>query len=115
MLNSAYKKQMAEEEFPSALVLTIILLILATVLPLAIRRYLRWRNRPRTVEYEHSSSQQGSGGESDRTRIGTLGRSLKMPTLPRVENKLKIVAAFVTAVVVIIVLTESVVIVPAGH
>lgn len=115
MLKSAYNKQMAEEEFPSALILTIILFILAIVLPFGIRRYLRRRNRPYEVGYEHSSSQQGSGGDGDRTRNRKLGISLKMPTLPRVENKLKIVAAFVTAVVAIIVLTESVVIVQAGH
>ena len=38
-----------------------------------------------------------------------------MPGLPAVQNKLKIVAAFVTLVVIIIILAESVVIVQAGH
>jgi prohibitin 2 len=38
-----------------------------------------------------------------------------MPNFPKVQNKLKILAAFVTVVIVIIVLAESVVIVQAGH
>ena len=113
MLKSAYKKQMAEEEFPSALVLTVILVILAIVLPLGIRSYLRRRNRPPAVRYEHPSSQQPSGGESGRS--SKLGIPLKMPTFPTMQNKLKIVAAFVTFVVIIITLAESVVIVQAGH
>jgi prohibitin 2 len=41
--------------------------------------------------------------------------SLGMPNFPKVQNKLKILAAFVTVVIVIIVLAESVVIVQAGH
>lgn len=115
MLKSVYEKQMAEE-FPSALVFTIILFILALVLPLGIRMYLRRRNRPHAVEYEHRSSQQPpSEGESGRARSGKLGIPLKMPGLPAVQNKLKIVAAFVTIVVIIIILAESVVIVQAGY
>jgi prohibitin 2 len=39
----------------------------------------------------------------------------RKPHFPTVQNKLKIVAAFVTVIVVIVVLSESVVIVQAGH
>lgn len=41
--------------------------------------------------------------------------SIKMPKFPSMQNKLRIVAVFVTFVVVIIILAESVVIVQAGH
>jgi regulator of protease activity HflC (stomatin/prohibitin superfamily) len=88
---------------------------------------MRRRNNRQTgeVRYGHlptsqQQQQQPPRGEdhtrSDRSKLtSTPSSSLKMPALPRIENKLKIVAAFVTVVVVIIVLSESVVIVQAGH
>lgn len=90
-------------------VLTIVVLIAATILLVAFRLYRRRRSTQRGPGYEQSSLS-SSPPTSSKPRV-----SLGMPNFPKVQNKLKILAAFVTVVIVIIVLAESVVIVQAGH
>ena len=90
-------------------VLTIVVLIAATILLVAFRLYRRRRSTQRGLGYEQSSLS-SSPPTSSKPRV-----SLGMPNFPKVQNKLKILAAFVTVVIVIIVLAESVVIVQPGH
>ena len=90
-------------------VLTIVVFIAATILLVAFRLYRRRRSTQRGLGYEQSSLS-SSPPTSSKPRV-----SLAMPNFPKVQNKLKILAAFVTVVIVIIVLAESVVIVQAGH
>jgi prohibitin 2 len=90
-------------------VLTIVVFIAATILLVAFRLYRRRRSTQRGLGYEQSSLS-SSPATSSKPRV-----SLGMPNFPKVQNKLKILAAFVTVVIVIIVLAESVVIVQAGH
>jgi prohibitin 2 len=90
-------------------VLTIVVFIAATILLVAFRLYRRRRSTQRGLGYEQSSLS-SSPETSSKPRV-----SLGMPNFPKVQNKLKILAAFVTVVIVIIVLAESVVIVQAGH
>jgi hypothetical protein len=49
---------------------------------------------------------------ANRDRAGNV---LTMPGIPRIRNKLKILAGIVTFIVIVIVMAESVVIVQAGH
>jgi prohibitin 2 len=101
---------MAEDTFQSmVVVLTIVVFIAATILLVAFRLYRRRRSTQRGLGYEQSSLS-SSPETSSKPRV-----SLGMPNFPKVQNKLKILAAFVTVVIVIIVLAESVVIVQAGH
>lgn len=101
---------MAEDTFQSmVVVLTIVVFIAATILLVAFRLYRRRRSTQRGLGYEQSSLS-SSPPTSRKPRV-----SLAMPNFPKVQNKLKILAAFVTVVIVIIVLAESVVIVQAGH
>jgi prohibitin 2 len=101
---------MAEDTFQSmVVVLTIVVFIAATILLVAFRLYRRRRSTQRGLGYEQSSLS-SSPATSSKPRV-----SLGMPNFPKVQNKLKILAAFVTVVIVIIVLAESVVIVQAGH
>lgn len=86
-------------------VLTIVVFIAATILLVAFRLYRRRRSTQRGLGYEQSSLS-SSPATSSKPRV-----SLGMPNFPKVQNKLKILAAFVTVVIVIIVLAESVVIV----
>jgi prohibitin 2 len=90
-------------------VLTIVVFIAAAILLVAFRLYRRRRSTQRGLGYEESSLS-SSSATSSKPRV-----SLGMPNFPKVQNKLKILAAFVTVVIVIIVLAESVVIVQAGH
>jgi prohibitin 2 len=90
-------------------VLTIVVFIAAAILLVAFRLYRRRRSTQRGPGYEESSVS-SSSATSSKPRV-----SLGMPNFPKVQNKLKILAAFVTVVIVIIVLAESVVIVQAGH
>lgn len=90
-------------------VLTIVVFIAATILLVAFRLYRRRRSTQRGLGYEQSSLS-SSPATSSKPRV-----SLGMPNFPKVQNKLKILAAFVTVVIVIVVLAESVVIVQAGH
>jgi prohibitin 2 len=90
-------------------VLTIVVFIAAAILLVAFRLYRRRRSTQRGLGYEQSSLS-SSPATSSKPRV-----SLGMPNFPKVQNKLKILAAFVTVVIVIIVLAESVVIVQAGH
>lgn len=90
-------------------VLTIVVFIAAAILLVAFRLYRRRRSTQRGLGYEQSSLS-SSPPTSRKPRV-----SLAMPNFPKVQNKLKILAAFVTVVIVIIVLAESVVIVQAGH
>ncbi|MEW6604024.1 MAG: prohibitin family protein [Thermoproteota archaeon] len=99
---------MVEDTFQSTAVLAIIIVfIAATILLVAFRFYRRRHSAQRGFGYEQSSSQSSS---SSKPRV-----SLAIPKFPAVENKLKIFAASITAIIVIIVLAESVVIVQAGH
>src|ERR671922_347901 len=101
---------MAEDTFQSmVVVLTIVVFIAAAILLVAFRLYRRRRSTQRGLGYEQSSLS-SSPATSSKPRV-----SLGMPNFPKVQNKLKILAAFVTVVIVIIVLAESVVIVQAGH
>jgi regulator of protease activity HflC (stomatin/prohibitin superfamily) len=101
---------MVEDTFQSnVVVLTIVVFIAATILLVAFRLYRRRRSTQRGLGYEQSSLS-SSPSTSRKPRV-----SLAMPNFPKVQNKLKILAAFVTVVIVIIVLAESVVIVQAGH
>jgi len=101
---------MVEDTFQSmVVVLTIVVFIAATILLVAFRLYRRRRSTQRGLGYEQSSLS-SSPPTSSKPRV-----SLAMPNFPKVQNKLKILAAFVTVVIVIIVLAESVVIVQAGH
>jgi prohibitin 2 len=101
---------MAEDTFQSmVVVLTIVVFIAAAILLVAFRLYRRRRSTQRGLGYEESSLS-SSSATSSKPRV-----SLGMPNFPKVQNKLKILAAFVTVVIVIIVLAESVVIVQAGH
>jgi prohibitin 2 len=101
---------MVEDTFQSmVVVLTIVVFIAATILLVAFRLYRRRRSTQRGLGYEQSSLS-SSPPTSRKPRV-----SLAMPNFPKVQNKLKILAAFVTVVIVIIVLAESVVIVQAGH
>jgi prohibitin 2 len=101
---------MAEDTFQSmVVVLTIVVFIAAAILLVAFRLYRRRRSTQRGPGYEESSVS-SSSATSSKPRV-----SLGMPNFPKVQNKLKILAAFVTVVIVIIVLAESVVIVQAGH
>src|ERR671923_396662 len=101
---------MAEDTFQSmVVVLTIVVLIAATILLVAFRLYRRRRSTQRGLGCEQSSLS-SSPPTSSKPRV-----SLGMPNFPKVQNKLKILAAFVTVVIVIIVLAESVVIVQPGH
>ena len=101
---------MVEDTFQSmVVVLTIVVFIAATILLVAFRLYRRRRSTQRGLGYEQSSLS-SSPPTSSKPRV-----SLGMPNFPKVQNKLKILAAFVTVVIVIIVLAESVVIVQAGH
>jgi prohibitin 2 len=90
-------------------VLTIVVFIAAAILLVRFRLYRRRRSRQRGLGHEQSSLS-SSPATSSKPRV-----SLGMPNFPKVQNKLKILAAFVTVVIVIIVLAESVVIVQAGH
>src|ERR671925_1621577 len=101
---------MAEDTFQSmVVVLTIVVFIAAAILLVAFRLYRRRRSTQRGLGYEQSSLS-SSPATSSKPRV-----SLGMPNFPKVQNKLKILAAFVTVVIVIIVLAESVVIVQPGH
>jgi prohibitin 2 len=101
---------MAEDTFQSmVVVLTIVVFIAAAILLVGFRLYRRRRSTQRGLGYEESSLS-SSSATSSKPRV-----SLGMPNFPKVQNKLKILAAFVTVVIVIIVLAESVVIVQAGH
>jgi len=101
---------MAEDTFQSmVVVLTIVVFIAAAILLVGFRLYRRRRSRQRGLGHEQSSLS-SSPATSSKPRV-----SLGMPNFPKVQNKLKILAAFVTVVIVIIVLAESVVIVQAGH
>jgi regulator of protease activity HflC (stomatin/prohibitin superfamily) len=110
---------MADDVFPSALVIGVIVLIIAAVISIIVIRRYRQRNRQGELRYEHLSpqqqQQQQASRRDDHARGDKSGIPLKMPNLSKVENKLKILAAVVTVVVIIVVLSESVVIVEAGH
>lgn len=77
----------------------IIIISIITALPIANRLYQRRRRMQREV-----------GNEPSKPRM-----SLTMPNFPTIQNKLKIFAAIVTFIVIIVILAESVVIVQAGH
>lgn len=107
---------MADEVFPSALILGVIVIIIAAVISILVIRRNRRRDRQGGISFEHlSPQQQQASRRDDHTRSDKPGIPLKMPNLPKVENKLKILAAVVTVVVIIVILSESVVIVEAGH
>ncbi len=79
--------------------IAIIIVLIMVMLPVAIRLYQRRRRMQREV-----------GPEPSKPRM-----SLTMPNFPTIQNKLKILAAIVTFIVIIVIMSESVVIVQAGH
>jgi regulator of protease activity HflC (stomatin/prohibitin superfamily) len=88
----------------------VVSIIAATVFLVAFRRYRRRRSlQPGEFRYEKSSSSSPTN-DKKKPRL-----PLAMPHFPTIQNRLKIVAAFITFIVVIVVLSESVVIVQAGH
>lgn len=80
-------------------IVSIIIVLIVVMLPLA--RYLSQRRRRMQLE---------PGPEPSKPRV-----SLTMPNFPTIQNKLKILAAIVTFIVIVVVMAESVVIVEAGH
>ena len=80
-------------------ILTIFIVLIVVVLPVA--RVLYQRRRRMQLE---------AGPEPSKPRM-----SLTMPNFPTIQNKLKILAAIVTFIVIIVIMAESVVIVEAGH
>ena len=106
---------MADDTFPlDALIFTVIFIAFIAVLPLLIQRYRRSRNTSFGREYS-SSKEEPQSPATFKFRSAKNFRMSRMPKFPAVQNKLKILAGVVTFVVVIIVLSESVVIVEAGH
>ncbi|MGH9921491.1 MAG: prohibitin family protein [Nitrososphaerales archaeon] len=81
----------------------VIVMFLIVALPTAYRIYRRRRRMQRTMQPE-------DGDEPSKPKV-----SLTVPKFPTVHNKLKIFAAIVTFIVVIVILAESVVIVQPGH
>ncbi len=79
----------------------IIVFLIITMLPIANRLYQRRRRMQREV---------GAEPEPDKPKV-----SLTMPNFLTIHNKLKIFAAVVTFIVIIVIMSESVVIVEAGH
>ncbi|MGH9909677.1 MAG: prohibitin family protein, partial [Nitrososphaerales archaeon] len=80
-------------------IVTIFIVLMVVLLPVA--RVLYQRRRRMQLE---------AGPEPSRPR-----KSLTMPNFPTIQNKLKILAAIVTFIVIIVIMAESVVIVEAGH
>jgi len=80
-------------------IVTIIIVLTVVMLPVARRLYQRRRRMQREA-----------GPEPSKPRM-----SVTMPSFPTIQNKLKIFAAIVTFIVIIVILAESVVIVQAGH
>lgn len=99
----------------SGLVIAIVLFVVVTIISFLIRWYRRRRQVLDRDEYRSTQPEQMPATTFKGWSGKKLRGSVSIPKLPKVQNKLKIVAAVVTFVVVIIVLAESVVIVEAGH
>ena len=100
---------MAIIDVSMAVTLIIILIVAAFVVNLIFQRRRRQMTQP---------VGQGSYGDDDnslRTDVGKSEKSLLTAGFPTGPNKLKIIAAIATFIVIIIVMAESVVIVQAGH
>ncbi|MDQ3868086.1 MAG: prohibitin family protein, partial [Thermoproteota archaeon] len=92
-----------------AITLIIILIVTAFVVNLIFQRRRRQMTEP---------VGQGSYGDDDNSLKADVGRSERSSVIagfPTTPNKLKIIAAIATFIVIIIVMAESVVIVQAGH
>jgi prohibitin 2 len=91
-----------------AITLIIILIVGAFVVNLIFQRRRREMTRPGGQDsYDADSNLIADGGRSDKSSI--------ISGLPTAPNKLKIIAAIATFIVIIIIMAESVVIVQAGH
>src|SRR5712692_10205882 len=107
---------MADDTFPlDALIYIVIFIAFIAVLPLLIQRYRRRRYAPFRREHSSPKGAPQSPATFKVRSVKNIRVPFKMPRFPAVQNKLKILAGIVTFIVVIVVLSESVVIVEAGH
>jgi len=104
---------------PSAVIgpiITLILFVVITALPFLIRWYRRRGRSPPSGFGYPASARDPEQPATIKYRSDKRPREpFKVPRFPAVQNKLKILAGVVTAIIVIVVLAESVVIVEAGH
>ena len=100
---------MAIIDVSMAVTLIIILIVAAFVVNLIFQRRRRQMTQP------VGQGSYGDDNNSLRTDVGKSEKSLLTAGFPTGPNKLKIIAAIATFIVIIIVMAESVVIVQAGH